>query len=248
MGEFDITLAGAFVAGLLSFVSPCVLPLVPPYLGFLGGVTFEQLTGDDRSTDHAVGWRIFITALAFVLGFSTVFVILGASASAVSQILATYSYWLSKAAGLVIVVFGLHFLGIFRLAGLDRERRWHPTTRPAGLVGSYVVGLAFAFGWTPCIGPVLAAILTVAAAQEEASRGAVLLGAYAFGIGLPFLAAAIFMRPFLSFFRRFRSQMHRVEQVLGGLLVITGALIFAGSFDEIGYWLLQRFPSLGRLG
>jgi cytochrome c-type biogenesis protein len=242
--DFDVTLAGAVLAGLLSFVSPCVLPLVPPYLGFLGGYTFEQL----KDGDGGKSGRVFAAALAFVLGFGTVFVALGASASAIGQLLATYSGWLAKIAGIVIAVFGLHFLGVFRLAFADREKRWHPERKPAGLIGAYIVGLAFAFGWTPCIGPVLAAILTVAAAQEDAARGGLLLAAYALGIGLPFLAASLFVKPFLGFFARVRGLMHRVEQVLGLLLILTGVLVFTGRFEEIGYWLLRAFPGLGKLG
>jgi cytochrome c-type biogenesis protein len=244
--DFDVTLAGALLAGVLSFVSPCILPLVPPYLGFLGGLTFEQLAEDEG--DRAVARRVVIAALAFVLGFATVFVILGATASAISRVVATYSGWLAQIAGLVIIGFGLHFLGLLRLSFVDRELRWHPERRPPGLIGAYVIGLAFAFGWTPCIGPVLAAILTVAATQEDAVRGAVLLGAYALGIGLPFLAAALFIRPFLGVLRRLKPQMRRIEQALGVLLILTGLLISAGAFEEIGYWLLRAFPALGRLG
>jgi cytochrome c-type biogenesis protein len=164
---FDVTAAGALVAGLLSFASPCVLPLVLPYLCFLGGVTLDQLT----ESGPIAGRRVFIAAVAFVLGFSTVFIAMGAAATALSQVLIANAGWLSRVAGVVILVFGLHFLGLFRLRFLDREARLHVERRPTGPLGAYVIGLAFAFGWTPCVGPVLASILTLAAGQSDAARG-----------------------------------------------------------------------------
>lgn len=241
---FDVTYAGALIAGLLSFASPCVLPLVLPYLCFLGGVTLDQLT-DERS---AVANRVFISALAFVLGFTTVFVIMGAAATTLSQWLIAQGDWLSRAAGVIIVIFGLHFAGLFRLSFLDREARVHVEQRPAGLIGAYVVGLAFAFGWTPCVGPVLASILTLAAGQEDAWHGAGLLIVYSLGIGLPFLAVALFAGRFLGLMRRYRNAAHRVEQTMGALLILMGGLLITGTFDEIGYALLRLFPALGRIG
>jgi cytochrome c-type biogenesis protein len=151
-------------------------------------------------------------------------------------------------AGVVIAVMGLHFLGVLRIGALYRELRFHSAAKPAGLLGAYVIGLAFAFGWTPCVGPVLAAILFVAAAEDTVWRGASLLGVYALGIGVPFLLAALLVRPFLGLMRRFRRYLHRVEQVMGLLLVITGVLFFTGSVNEIGFWLLETFPALGRVG
>jgi len=241
---FDVTYAGALLAGLLSFASPCVLPLVLPYLCFLGGVTLDQLTGDSG----AVARRVFLAAVAFVFGFTTVFVAMGAAASALSQMLIANGDWLSRVAGIVIVAFGLHFLGLFRLAFLDREARLHVERRPAGLLGAYVVGLAFAFGWTPCVGPVLASILTLAAGQDDAVQGAGLLVAYSLGIGLPFLGVALFAGNFLALMRRYRSAAHWVEQIMGILLVLMGVLLITGTFDEIGYALLRLFPALGRIG
>jgi cytochrome c-type biogenesis protein len=241
---FDVTYAGALLAGLLSFASPCVLPLVLPYLCFLGGVTLDQLTGDSG----AVTRRVFLAAVAFVFGFTTVFVAMGAAASALSQILIANGDWLSRVAGIVIVAFGLHFLGLFRLAFLDREARLHVERRPAGLLGAYVVGLAFAFGWTPCVGPVLASILTLAAGQDDAVQGAGLLIAYSLGIGLPFLGVALFAGRFLALMRRYRNAAHRVEQIMGALLILMGMLLISGTFDEIGYALLRLFPALGRIG
>jgi cytochrome c-type biogenesis protein len=246
--DFDVSYAGALIAGLLSFVSPCVLPLVPPYLCFIGGVSLDQIAAAETNPDREVARRVFISAVAFVLGFTTVFVALGASASVVSQALTTAAPFLAKVAGAVIAVFGLHFLGVLRLGFLDREIRHHPDRQPGGIAGAYAVGLAFAFGWTPCIGPVLATILTIAAAQDTVGRGAALLGVYALGIGVPFLLAALFIRPFLSGMRRFGFALRHVERVMGALLVATGLLIAFGSFDAIGYWLLQIFPGLGRIG
>lgn len=247
--EFDVGYAGALLAGLLSFASPCVLPLVPPYLCFLGGVTLDQIAAKEGvAPDRQAVRRVVVAAMFFVLGFTTVFVAMGASASALSQILIANAGWLSKLAGAVIMAFGLHFLGLFRLRLLDREMRVHVERRPTGLAGAYAAGLAFAFGWTPCVGPVLATILTVAAGRDELWQGAALLFTYALGIGVPFLFAALFVGPFMAVMRRYRAQLGRVEQAMGALLVVTGLLIMIGSFDEIGYWLLRTFPALGRIG
>jgi cytochrome c-type biogenesis protein len=241
---FDVTYAGALIAGILSFASPCVLPLVLPYLCFLGGVTLDQLTAPRGAATR----RVFIAACAFALGFTTVFVAMGAAATSLSQLLIAHSGWLSRLAGGVILGFGLHFLGAFRLAFLDREVRLHIERRPTGPLGAYFVGLAFAFGWTPCVGPVLASILTLAAGQEDALLGAGLLAIYSLGIGLPFLAAALFAGRFLALMQRYRGAVHRVEQAMGVLLIVMGGLLISGSFDEIGYTLLRLFPALGRIG
>lgn len=247
MGEFDVGYAGAALAGLLSFLSPCVLPLVPPYLCFLAGVSIEQLSGTDDG-EQAAGRRVFLCAVSFVLGFATVFIALGASASAVGRLVADHIDLLAKVAGVLIIVLGLHFLGAFKVSALYREFRFQTSARPAGLLGAYAVGLAFAFGWTPCVGPVLAAILFVAAAQDTVWKGAALLGVYALGIGVPFLLAALLARPFLALMKRFRRHLHRVEQAMGLLLVITGVLFITGSVNEVGFWLQETFPALGRVG
>lgn len=246
MGGLDIGYLGAFVGGLLSFVSPCVLPLVPPYLCYLAGITFDQLVADERP-DPAVARRVFLAALAFVLGFGVVFVAMGASASLVGQWLAEYADLLARLAGLVLIVFGLHFLGVFRLAFLMREARLE-LEKPRGLVGSFLVGTAFAFGWTPCVGPVLAAVLFVAGSEESALEGAGLLAAYAGGLAVPFLAAALAIRPFLGFAARFRRYLGRVEKVMGVLLIVTGLLFVTGTMNTVGFWILELFPDLGRLG
>ena len=246
MGGIDITYAGAFGAGLLSFLSPCVLPLVPPYLCFLGGVTLEQVTGD--RTDQQVMRRVFVAAVAFVIGFSTVFVAFGATASAVGQLIADYMGVLSKIAGAVIIILGLHFIGLFKMALLYREARFHTENRPAGLIGAYIIGLAFAFGWTPCVGPVLAAILFVAGSENSVSQGASLLAVYSAGLGIPFLAAALLVNPFMAFMSRAKRHMQNVERVLGGLLVITGIMFITGTVSDAAFWLLEIFPVLGETG
>ena len=189
--DFNITLPGAFLAGLISFISPCVLPLVPPYLCFLAGVSFEELSDEKRPANLT----IFTTALAFVLGFTTVFVALGATASLIGQTVTKYIDTLSVIAGLIILIMGLHFLGLLRISWLYADTRVHVQKKPPGLLGGYVMGLAFAFGWTPCVGPVLSAILFMAGAEDTAWQGARLLFIYALGIGLPFLAAAAFATP-----------------------------------------------------
>lgn len=242
---FDVSLGGAFVAGLLSFLSPCVLPLVPPYLCFIGGLSMEEVA---EGSETGASRRVGAAALSFVLGFMTVFVALGASASMVGQLVAEHLRILSYVAGAVIIVMGLHFLGVVRIPLLYREARFHASARPAGLFGAYVVGLAFAFGWTPCVGPVLAAILFMAGSEETVGRGAGLLTAYGLGIGIPFLLAALFAGQFLQFAKRFRRHVANVEKAMGGLLVATGILFITGSMSTISYWLLETFPQLGSVG
>ena len=243
----EVHYAAAFFAGILSFLSPCVLPLVPPYLCFLAGTSLEELseTGDDTA---AVARDVFVGAVLFVLGFSTVFVALGATASAIGQWLAGNLPVLAKIAGVVIILMGLHFLGVFKIALFYREARYHHDVRPAGFVGSYVVGLAFAFGWTPCIGPVLAAILAVAATTESVGYGASMLAVYSLGLGVPFLIAALAVRPFLNFMQRFRRHIGAVEKVMGALLVATGILFLTGALSEFSYLMLEMFPGLASIG
>jgi cytochrome c-type biogenesis protein len=241
----DVTLPAVFLAGMLSFLTPCVLPLVPAYLSYLAGVTLDEMAARERQT--AVLRRALFTAVLFVLGFGTVFVALGATASVLGGVIRQHLDWLTVAAGLAIIVMGLHFLGLFRLGFLYREARFNPQ-RPVGPWGGYVMGLAFGFGWTPCIGPVLAAVLTVAAAEATVTRGAGLLAVYAAGLGLPFILAALATRPFTAFLARFRHHIHRVEQVVGGLLVLVGIAFLAGWTTRLSFWLLETFPALGNLG
>jgi cytochrome c-type biogenesis protein len=242
MDAFEVTYSAALLAGFLSFASPCVLPLVPAYLCFLGGMSFEQLKSDQGRRTAKLLWP----ALAFVIGFSAVFVAMGASATAINRLLFAHLNWLSVVAGGIIVVLGLHYIGLFRIKFLDFERRVHLERRPAGLMGAFVVGLAFGFGWTPCVGPVLATVLLMAAQQDSPLYGVSLLSVYAAGMGLPFLAAAIAAGPFLRFMQGMRPHYRKVEIALGSILIITGVLIATGWINDLGFWLLRVFPWLGR--
>ena len=240
----DISLPAVFLAGILSFLSPCVLPLVPPYLTYLAGQTAEELL--KKGTKKAQK-ELFLAALLFVLGFSTVFIGLGATASAFGQVLRANLEWQSALAGLAIMAMGLHFIGLFKFAWLYREKRLH-INKPLGLWGGYVMGLAFAFGWTPCIGPVLAAILAVAGSEETIWRGAALLAVYSAGLGVPFLLAATALEGFTRLAARFRRSMPVIERLTGLALVVTGIAFLTGSFSELSYWLIETFPVLARLG
>ena len=241
---FDIPYWGAALAGLLSFISPCILPIVPPYLCFLAGVSFEQLS-ETGEPDPGARRRVVLAALAFALGFATVFVLLGASANLIGQALSAYYDTLRYVAGTIILVMGLHFMGILRIPLLYRQARLEVARQPATLISAYVVGLAFAFGWTPCVGPVLAAILFTAGAQETAAEGALLLAAYALGIGLPFVLAAFFIGPFMGLMRRFRRHMRLVEKTMGAFLVLTGILFITNAMPDIAGWMLEYIPVLG---
>jgi cytochrome c-type biogenesis protein len=247
MATLDITYAAAAGAGVISFLSPCVLPLVPAYLCFLAGASLDEVTTASTETS-SMRRRVVLAAAAFVLGFSTVFVLMGASASAINRLVLDHIDVISKVAGAVIVVFGIHVSGLVRIPFLYREARFQPADSPAGLLGAYGVGLAFAFGWTPCIGPILATILTVAASRDSLGYGVSLLATYALGLGVPFLAAAVAVGPFLGFLQRFRAHVRTVEIVAGGLLVVTGILIFTNALSTLGFYLLELFPGLAELG
>lgn len=242
----DVSMGGAFLAGLLSFISPCVLPIVPPYLAWLAGVSFDRLK--DAKPGAAERRQIVLSAILFVLGFTTVFVGLGATASVVGKTIAQYFDVLSIIAGIIIIMMGLHFLGVFRIALLYREARVQVEQKPAGLVGAYILGLAFAFGWTPCVGPILAAILFIAGSEGSAGQGAILLGAYSLGIGIPFILAAVFASRFLDWAMRFRRHLRKVEIALGLFLVATGLLFITGQMSKISYWLLETFPVFQKIG
>ncbi|MBT8421411.1 MAG: cytochrome c biogenesis protein CcdA [Gammaproteobacteria bacterium] len=251
MDSFDVSLTGALIAGILSFISPCVLPLVPAYLCYLGGASMEQLMAAEEGEegyDPTLTGRVFYAALGFVAGFSTVFITLGATATVLGQVLAANMAILSKIAGVIIILFGLHFAGLFRLRFLQFEHRFQASGASSGPLGSYVMGLAFAFGWTPCVGPVLATILMMAATGDSVTSGIGLLSAYALGLGIPFLLAALAIRPFLALMSHFRKYIRWVEIITGVLLVLTGVLIFTGSLTEIGSWLLLNLPFLGEWG
>ncbi len=241
----EITYLSALLAGMISFLTPCVLPLVPPYLCYMAGMSLDQLTARDGQLG-AMRARVMAGAVAFVLGFTTVFVALGAGASTIGQLVRAHLDTLSIIAGLVIIAMGLHFLGILRIGLLYREARVQ--TSGVGLAGSYVMGLAFAFGWTPCIGPVLGVILALAGTSDTVGAGAALLAVYSAGLGIPFLLAAFFVGPFMNWLSGFRRHLHRVEQIMGGLLVGTGILFITGGMQTFSFWLLEMFPALGNLG
>lgn len=240
----DVSIPAAVLAGVLSFLSPCVLPLVPPYLCFLAGTTIEEFAeGGERRARRDV----MIVAALFVLGFSTVFVLLGATASVLGQVIRQYLDTLSLLAGIAIIAMGLHFLGVFRLAFLYREARL-TVEKPVGMWGAYVMGLAFAFGWTPCIGPILAAILSVAAAEATVAKGAMLLAVYSAGLGIPFLLAAFAVEQFSELFMRMKKHLARVEHAMGVLMVITGVAFLTGAISNVSIWLLETFPALQKFG
>jgi cytochrome c-type biogenesis protein len=241
----DVTIVAALLAGVVSFLSPCVLPLVPPYLVYLAGTSLERFA--DAEPEPRVRRETVLAAVLFVCGFSTVFVILGASASVVGSLIRAYSGELAIVAGIVIIVMGLHFVGLFRIDLLHRQKRVE-IPKPVGLWGAYVMGLAFAFGWTPCIGPILAAILAVAASEQTVAKGAGLLAVYSLGLGIPFLLAAFAVEPFAAFLARFRRYLVHVERVMGVLLILTGIAFLTGFVTQASYWLLETFPFLGEIG
>jgi cytochrome c-type biogenesis protein len=247
VGGFEVSYLGAFAAGILSFLSPCVLPLVPPYLCFIGGVSIEQMT-DDSEISPSVMRAVTLSAVLFILGFSTVFIALGATASTIGQWVADYMDLFSMIAGGIIIILGLHFMGILRIPILYREARFKAESRPSGLIGPYVIGLAFAFGWTPCVGPVLAAILMVASSESSIGYGMGLLAIYSAGLGIPFFLAALMMKSFMGLMIRFRKHLNIVEIVIGLLLVLTGILFLTGSMADIAFWILEVFPILGTSG
>ena len=240
----EVTYAAAAGAGLLSFLSPCVLPLAPPYLAFIAGTTIEELAGAGETRARR---DVALAGVLFVLGFSTVFVTLGATASAFGQVIRQYLDVLSMVAGFAIIVMGLHFMGVFRLAFLYREKRMH-IEKPVGLWGAYIMGLAFAFGWTPCIGPILAAILAVAGSEDTVFKGAALLAVYSAGLGVPFIAAALAIEPCFKFIRGFSRHFVVVERTVGVLLILTGVGFLTGGMQTASFWLLETFPALGKLG
>ena len=247
MSIADISVFAAILAGALSFLSPCVLPLVPPYLCYMAGVSVEDFQSE-RETDHAARRSIMLASLFFTLGFATVFIALGAGASSVGALLRAHMTLLAQLAGIVIIVMGLHFLGVFRIGLLNREARFQGSGTPATLTGAYIMGLAFAFGWTPCIGPVLGAILGVAGTKDTVGAGAWLLAAYSLGLAIPFWIAASFSGMFMRFLTNFRRHLGTVEKTMGGLLVVTGVLFLTGGMETMAFWLLETFPALATIG
>jgi len=238
------------LAGLLSFLSPCVLPLVPPYLCYLGGVTFDELAQKETAITKQMHGRIILAAIFFVLGFTTIFVSLGAGASAFGQLLQSHKIILTQISGVIIIIFGLQFLGLFQIGALQRDTRPQTSMSSAGILGAYVMGLAFAFGWTPCIGPILAPVLSLAADANHVTQGTFMLLIYSLGLGIPFILAAVGIRPFLRFMKRYQNYIGIMEKIVGLLLVLVGLLFINSTLDwqyswlslnGLSTWLLENF-------
>ena len=249
--EENVTLLAAFGAGLLSFVSPCVLPLIPGYLSYISGLSLDEMRGGTAAGGGAAvavaittdtRRRVVLSSLAFIAGFSIVFVALGASASFIGQFLTSRLTLMGRIAGAIIIIFGLHTMGVLRIEWLYQEKRVQTTSRPVGFIGAGLVGIAFAFGWTPCLGPILAGILAVAATQNTVGHGVRLLFAYSLGLGVPFLATALAINRFFIAFAKIRRHYHAIEVTSGALLVVIGVLIFTNRFTVIAQWLTPYLP------
>ncbi|QUS35843.1 cytochrome c biogenesis CcdA family protein [Falsirhodobacter algicola] len=248
MAGFDLLDAGllsalsiALAAGVLSFLSPCVLPIVPPYLAYMGGISMTEMRADARR-------HVLLPAIFFVLGLSTVFLFLGFAASALGAMLLQWQGVMMRVSGAVVILFGLHFLGLFRISILDRDTRLDAGDRGGSAMGAYVLGLAFAFGWTPCIGPQLGAILSLAASEGNVGRGVALLAVYAAGLGVPFLLAALFIDRAVGVLNRLKPWMRTIERVMGLLLIGVGLALVTGAFSAFSFFLLENVPVLGSLG
>lgn len=232
----------ATLAGVLSFLSPCVLPIVPPYLAYMSGISMRELTAERRGPPPAL-----VPALFFVMGLSTVFLFLGFTASSLGRLFTEYREPFQQVAGVVVIVMGLHFLGLFRLGFLQREARLN-AGEGGSAFGAYVLGLAFAFGWTPCIGPILGTIITLAATEDSVTRGTTLLAFYALGLGLPFLLAAVFVTRSMALMNRLKPWLGTVEKAMGVLLILVGVALITGWMADFSFWLLEVFPALGLIG
>ncbi|OFW46928.1 MAG: cytochrome C biogenesis protein [Acidobacteria bacterium RIFCSPLOWO2_12_FULL_67_14b] len=250
----NVSLLGAFVAGVLSFISPCVLPLIPGYLSFISGVSLEEMRGagavagggavaGDLGMSAAAKRQVLITSLFFILGFSLVFVSLGASATFLGQFLMERLTLFGKIAGVLLIIFGLHTMGVFKIGFLLQEKRVQTNAKPAGMLGAMVVGISFAFGWTPCIGPILSAILLVAAQQDSVGQGILLLSVYSLGLAIPFLLTALAINQFFVAFKKIRRYYHAIEIVSGLLMIVIGVLIFTNRFTIIAQWLTPYLPT-----
>lgn len=236
----------AFIFGLLSFISPCVLPIVPGYISFISGVSFDEMQNAENR--RAVRNKITANSIAFIIGFSLVFIGLGASATAVGQFLHDEISLISKIAGAIIIVFGLHMIGVFKIPFLNYEKRFATNTKPMGLLGAGVVGMAFAFGWTPCIGPILAGILTIASQQDTVWKGIILLASYSLGLGIPFFLAGLSISLFYNVFNKLKKHLHKIEIAGGTLLVVVGILIMTNYLTIVSGYLSKWFPFLNELG
>ena len=242
----NVGILTAFIFGLISFISPCVLPIVPGYLSFISGVSFEEMQSTGNRS--AVRKRIMLNALFFIFGFSLVFIALGASATAIGQFLSEQQNIISKIAGGIIVIFGIHMTGIFKIPFLNYEKRFHTEGKKLGLLGAFLVGFAFAFGWTPCIGPILAGILVLASRQETIGQGILLLTSYSLGLGIPFFLTALSLSAFFNVFNKFKRHLHKVEIVGGILLIVIGVLIMTNYLTILSGYFAKWFPFLNELG
>ena len=242
---FDVGYGAAALAGLLSFLSPCILPIVPFYLCYIAGLSFETLTED--TDNSAIRRKVVLSSVFFALGITTIFVGLGATATVFGQALREWFDVIRWIAAALIILLGLHFLGVLRIGLLYREARFDVRSQKMGVVGAFAVGMAFAFGWTPCVGPVLATILFTAGAAESAAEGAVLLLFYSAGMTLPFILAALFVGPFLRWAQGFRRHLGTVEKVMGAALVCFGLLVATNSMNVIADWMLSIAPDIGTL-
>ena len=239
------TFLAAFAAGVLSFISPCVLPLIPGYLSYISGLTLDEMqgTGESAITLGAARRRVLVASIFFILGFSFVFICFGAAASVLGQYMLERQRLLAKIAAVIVIVFGLHTMGVLRIGWLYSEKRVQVQKKPTSLFGAFFVGLAFAFGWTPCIGPILAGILAIAGTQETVGQGVRLLAVYSAGLGLPFLLTALAINQFFTVFKKIRKHYHLIEIVSGLLLVLIGVLIFTNRFTLIAKWLTPYLPT-----
>ncbi|PYR99583.1 MAG: cytochrome C biogenesis protein [Acidobacteria bacterium] len=237
----SVSIFTAFAAGLISFLSPCVLPLVPGYISIISGFTLDQLK--DRQKQASLTRMVLLNSVMFIAGFSLTFMALGASATWLGQALASRMRLLSQIAGLIIIVFGIHLLGIVKINFLYRDKRFHNIEKPRGILGALVLGLAFAFGWTPCIGPILAGILTIASTKQTVTQGVFLLAIYSMGLGIPFVLTSLGLNKFLAFYSRFKRHFHAVEMVSGALVIAVGVLILTNNLSRLAVWFsfLNRF-------
>ncbi len=241
MQSDSVGFATAFIAGVISFLSPCVLPLVPAYLSYITGISVEDMRVTEGDRQAGVMGRVLFHSLLFIAGFTLVFVLLGASATTVGRLIERHHRLFLQIAGVVIIIFGLHLIGLFKIGLLYREKRFH-NAGSAGVWGSFLIGLAFAFGWTPCIGPILAGILTIAATRQTVSQGVLLLTIYSIGLGIPFLIVGLSVNRFFTFYKSFKKHLRTVEVFSGILLIAIGGLILTNNLN----WLAQRFSFLNR--